>query len=93
MLTTRQGDDTSFTKEQNPFTIMKNVQLLSRLHGVLEMSERLENASWRLWHTQYEKHRVCSYFSLPINTKEESKHIKKMDRIPETPIFVFSLTF
>jgi len=28
-----------------------------------------------------------------LTQKEESKHIKKMDRIPETPIFVFSLTF
>lgn len=77
VLTTCQGDDTSFTKEQNPFTIMKNVKLLSRLHGMLEMSERLENASWRLWHKQYEKHKVCYYVSPSINTNKKSQRTSR----------------
>lgn len=91
-LTRCQGDDTSFTKEQNPFIIMKNVQLLSRLHGMLEMSERLENASWRLWHKQYDKHKVWYCVSFSINTKAPDRN-KKMDRISEISCFVFSFTF
>lgn len=32
--------------------------MLSRLHGTLEMAERLENASWRLWHKQRAKNQA-----------------------------------